>query len=242
MKVCQLPTLPKIPALSSMFLLALTGCGLLDANIFDTEIRLQRQDYNQDFGKAMGVIPTVMCSMASDPCQVISNQLSGNAALRAACDPAVKSCYVEGSVNLTYPVNLSQDPAFQSSVGQRAVQFVRSIEVGYSMTNTLTVALPEVEIYVGPQDAANKSNPKVTLIGKVGPFKAGQSISDNAPMRLVIPDGSAARTQLEGYIKNPKVPFVFLISTTPRADAGQPLPAGTLGLRLFPKVTVGLPR
>lgn len=218
------------------------SCGLINPNILDTDIRLQKQVYSQDFGKASGVVPVVPCSAQTDVCQQVTDLLTG-APARGVCDTAAMRCYAEASMTLPYTVNLSQDQAFQSGIAGRVVQFVRAIELGYSLpVNTLTFDVPQVEIYVGPQDAKNKTDPGVVRVGTIGPFAAGQTISDGAPMTLAIADGSPARAQLEQNVKNPKVPFVFLISATPRMDSGKPLPAGKLELHVFPKVTVGLPR
>lgn len=218
------------------------GCGLIDPNILDIDIRLQRQVYSQDFGRSTGKVPVVPCSGQADTCQQVSSLVQGVPA-RGVCDPQSMRCQAEASVTLSYQVNLSQDQAFQSSVAGRAVQLVRAAELGYSLpVNTLTFDIPEIEIYIGPQDAKNKTDPGVVLIGKVGPFARGQTISDSSPMSLAIADGSPARSQLEQNIKNPKAPFVFLIHALPRISGGDDVPAGRMELHVFPKITVGLPR
>ena len=221
----------------------LLSCGLINPNILDTDIRLQRQVYSQDFGKSMGTIPEVPCSAQTDLCQQVTDAVGGGQQARGVCDTGAMRCYAEASMTLPYTVNLSQDQAFQSGVAGRVVQFVRAVELGYSLpVNTLTFDIPEVEVFLGPQDAKNKTDPGVVRIGTIGPFSAGQTISDSSPRKLAIADGSPARSQLEQNVKNPKVPFVFLISATPRLDSGKPVPAGKLELHVFPKITVGLPR
>lgn len=221
----------------------ISACGLVNANIFDTDIRLQRQDYSHDFGQARGTLPTVACTAQSDPCQLVADQLAtGVNGAKAFCDTGQGHCAVEGNVALTYPVNLSQDPSFQSSVGQKAVQFVQKIEFGYALQNSLTFALPRIDLYIGPQDARSKDDAGVVPLGQIGPFAAGEDIPDAAPRTLSVERGSAAFAQLERSIKSPKTPFVFLLSAAPRIDAGQPVPAGKLELHLYPKITVGLPR
>ena len=220
----------------------LLSCGLINANIFDTEIRLSRQVYSQDFGKAAGTVPKVPCSAQTDLCQQVTSALQG-APAKGLCDLSTMLCVAEASVTLPYTVNLSQDQAFQSGVAGKAVQFVRSVAIDYSLpTNTLTFPLPAIEVYVGPQDATTKTHPGVVLIGTIGPFARAQTISDSAPLTLAIADGSPARAKLEASIKNPKVPFVFLIAATPRMASGDELPAGKLELHIFPRITVGLPR
>jgi hypothetical protein len=234
--------MPRRGVVLAMLGAGLLSCGLINPNILDTDIRLQRQVYSQDFGKAAGTVPVVPCSPQMDICQQVTDAVQGSQA-RGVCDTTLNVCYAEATMTLPYTVNLSQDQAFQSGVAGRVVQFVRAVELGYSLpTNTLTFDIPEVEIFLGPQDAKNKTDPGVVRVGTIGPFKAGQTISDGAPRTLAIADGSPARTQLEQNVKNPKVPFVFLISATPRLDGGKPLPAGKLELHVFPKITVGLPR
>lgn len=221
----------------------ISACGLVNANIFDTDIRLQRQDYSHNFGQAQGRLPTVACTAESDPCQLVADQLAaGVNGARAFCDTAQRRCAVEGNIALTYPVNLSQDQAFQSSVGQKAVQFVQKIEFGYVLQNSLNFPLPRIDIYIGPQDARSKDDAGVVLLGQIGPFATGEDIPDTAPRTLSVERGSPAFAQLERSIKSPKTPFVFLLSATPRIEADDPVPAGKIELHLYPKITVGLPR
>lgn len=220
-----------------------TACGLVNANIFDTDIRLQRQDYSHDFGQSQGSVPRVPCTAQTDPCQLVADQLAtGVNGARAFCDTGQGQCAVEGTVALSYPVNLSQDPSFQSSVGQKAVQFVQKIEFGYALQNSLNFPLPRVDIHIGPQDARSKDDAGVVPLGQIGPFATGEDIPDAAPRTLSVERNTPAFAMLERSVKSPKTPFVFLLSATPKIDGGQPVPAGKLELHLYPKITVGLPR
>jgi hypothetical protein len=218
------------------------SCGLINPNIFDTTIELKQQIYKQDFGQAMGQVQAPPCSAQMDTCSQFQGQFGADSQVRARCDTTRMLCYAEGSVTLTETVNLSEYAALQ-----KGVDAVRTIEILYSLpVNTLTFPLPQIEIYAGPQGSKSKSDPGVVFIDKVGPFQKGQTISDTSPMRIVVPDGSAARNTLVGYIKNPKGSFVFLIVANPRVDADGSgkltLPAGKIELRIVPRITVGLPR
>ncbi len=230
-------------AFSGGLSVCLSGCGLIDANILDVPVHLQTQTYAHDFGTTMGTVPSIPCSAQLATCQAIDNQIK-DAQVTGVCDGSV--CYAQANLTLTYTVNLASDPAFQSSVNQKLIQGVRTIDLAYGMPkNTLTFDIPEMEVYVGPQNAQSRTDPGVLQIGTIGPIKRGTPFADGS-QHLVVADPSAARTQLVADVMNPKVPFVFLLATStsnpPKVKAGDPVPAGALQLDISPTITVGIPR
>lgn len=222
-------------ALGVLLAAPLGGCGLIDANIFDTTITLQTQTYMQDFGSSSGTVPSVPCN---------SDALCGAVSVQGAvgrCDTATQLCYADASLTLPYSVTLSKDASFQSGIGQKAVQSVRGIDLAYSIpSNTLTFAVPEITLYVGPQSAKAVTDPGVALIGKIPPLAARQTLTTPGVLRVT--DGSPARQLLVNAITTPNTPIVFLLSASPRINAKQELPAGAIQVNITPSLIVGLPR
>jgi hypothetical protein len=218
------------------------GCGLVDANVLTTEIHLQTQTYQQNFGTATGTtVPSVPCTAQQNTCQQLQPLLTSSD-VTALCDGT--ACYAEANVTLTYTVNLSMDAAFQSSVGQKLVQAVQGIDLAYGLpTNTLTFEIPELDLYVGPQNATAVTSQGVVQVGTIGPFAAGVPVKDGS-LHLTLDSTKPAWPQLVSDIMSPNVPFVFLISTSasnpPKIMAGDAVPAGQVQLDVLPTITVGI--
>lgn len=214
---------------------SLAGCGLIDANIFDTTVTLQTQTYQQDFGSNMGTVPSIPCSN-DNVCGAVSAM-----GATGRCDMAAKTCYADASVTLPYPLTLSKDSSFQSGIGQKLVQSVRGVDLAYTVpSNTMTFAMPEISVYVGPQSAKLTTDSGVALIGKIPPLAAKQTLT--TPGVLKVTAGTPAYSLLFNAITTPSTPIVFLLAANPRVNAGQPVPAGAIQVNVTPSLIVGLPR
>lgn len=232
------PTLWAVPLAMAM---GLAGCGLVSSDIFDVDVHLQTQPFSHDFGNAMGKVPPVPCSAMMNTCQLVKDALN-DSRVAALCDGTM--CYAQADVTLPSPdIDLSKEKEFQSKVAQKAVQAVRTIDLGYRVVvNTLSFDIPAIDVYVGPSGAMLKTDPGVLPIGTIGPIGKGQRTPDNVLSHLKVADGSKARDYLVGKVMMPKPPFVFLLAASPRLKAGDSLPAGNIEIDVLPTVTVGLPR
>lgn len=231
---------------SAAALLGLTGfgCGLISADIFDFPITLQTQTYTLNLGTNSGKVPTAACTTETDNCSQAASgiTLGPGSTVVGKCDPAARSCTAEVTAVLTYPVTLAEDQSFATSVGGKAVNVVRSIELSYGVpTNMTTVDLPISDLYIGPQNAKSPTDQGVVLIDKIAAIPRGTTIPDGS-RKITIADGTPAREKFVYYVQNPKVPFVLMLVTKPVVRAMQDLPAGKLELKLTPKIIVGLPR
>lgn len=220
------------------------GCGLISADIFDTSIRLQTQTYTMNLGNNTGKVPTAACTAQTDACSMAASgiTLGPGSTVAGRCDTTTKTCSAEVTAVLTYPVTLSDDQSFATSVGGKAVNVVRTIELSYGVTmNTTTVNLPESDLYIGPQNAQKPTDQGVVFIDKIPAIARGTQIPEGS-RKISIADGTEARTKFIYYVQNPKVPFVLMLVSKPVIKANEDLPAGKLELKLTPTVVVGLPR
>lgn len=219
--------------------IGLCSCGLIDANIFDTTIRLSPQSYKQSFGSAGGMLAAVTGCTNDAMCTPLSSWIQGGSA-RCDVNAAPTECVIEAPFNLAYPLTLSEDGAFQSGVGQKAVQAVRTIKLDYQVDNRATFALPELEVYVGPAGVMSKNDTSIALIGRVPATPAAKSQTG----ALEVKDGTDARSKLIYAVQKPKTPLTFLVSGTLQLRSGkpQPAPAGEVEVKVTPSLVVGLPR
>jgi len=75
------------------------------------------------------------------------------------------------------------------------------------------------------------------LVDTIPAIPAGTTFTDLR--HLSIPAGSPAASLIERNVSS-KQPFVFILVTTPRVQAGAPFPGGAFEIDLFPTVQVGL--
>jgi hypothetical protein len=235
----------RLLALGPVIVFVATACS---RDIFDVDVDLASHAFEADFGPSMGTIPTVPCdSTMPGPCStgmviaVAASTVPTDVTVTAACDATTSRCYAAARARLAYEVDVLQDDAFVTKVERGATSFVRVLDIAYTIPkNTLTFAIPHVDVYVGPVGTATETDTGVVLLDSIPPIAAGASFSDE-PRHLTVADGSPARALIESNIQA-RTPFVLVVVAAPRLEAGAPVPGGAFEIDTFPKVRVGLPR
>lgn len=226
----------------AVFLLA--GLPACNPDIFDVSVALTSESYPVDFGATMGNVPSSACDpTAAGVCgnaQTITlDNDTGQVSLALGCDATKMLCFAQANARVLATVDVLQDDSFTSAVGRRAVSVVRMLDLAYTIpTNTTTFAIPEIDVYVGPAGTTMSSDPGVTLVDKISPLAAGTTVID-PPRHLTVADGSPARDLIETSIRD-EAPFVFVVTTAPRLEAGAPLPAGRVEIDVHPLLGLGL--
>jgi hypothetical protein len=220
---------------------AASGCS---PDIFDISVALADESFPIMFGNATGTIPSIACDPQNPgPCgagQVIAlNDGAGEAQIDVGCSAPTSQCYAEVDARLSYVVDVLRDESFTSKVARKTVTLVRMLDVAYTVpTNTTTFTVPQMDIYVGPAGTTTATDPGVYLVASVPAIPAGTTIVDQ-PGHLTIADGSPGRDLIEKNICG-KTPFVFVVTLAPRLEAGAPVPAGQLEMRLQPLLGLGI--
>ena len=229
------------------FALALVpACGL---SVDSTGIgyNMEPQEFMQDFGAQQqgqaGMFPSVDCSgMNAAVCSMIPNVPAG---ATASCDKPSGKCIGTYTVRKYQEINLSQQKAFPQSVANSSV--ISSVKVGavhyWTATNTLDVATPPIDIYVGPQGAKTETDAGVTHLGTMPMLPAmgktacrpGTPGTETSACDMPLTD--AGKSALGNFAKNYKTPFNAIISTTLTVHAGEPVPAGKLDLFVQPELS-----
>jgi hypothetical protein len=225
--------------LAAIVAIAAASCN----SLFDIDIELQTVTLTADFGSSSGTVPAVSCTPAAAAACGLGQQLgatvqSADVTVEPACDPATSMCYAQGNVQLVQVVSVLQDDSFAARVARGSTTLVRTVDIGYTMpANTLTFDIPDVSVYVGPGGATSVADEGVVLIDTIPGVPAGTTFTDRR--HLTIADGSDASNLLKQNVQD-QTSFTFILVTTPRVDAGDPLPAGALEIDLFPVVNLGL--
>jgi hypothetical protein len=239
---------PRLIALAPTFFLA----GACSRDIFDVDVDLATRAFSADFGAQGGTIPTVTCEPAvPDACgpgTIATVGTDGDVdvplavSVSVGCDGATGRCYAQADATVAYELSVLTENDFITKVERKAVTFVRMLDLAYAVrVNTLTFAVPRIDFFVGPAGARVATDPGVVPIDSIMDLAAGQTIAAEEGRSLTLGDQSEARSLIETNIRA-REPFTLILQSSPRVEAGQPVPSGTIEVDLYPKVRVGLPR
>ena len=216
------------------------GCGL-----FDFDVDLAQQTFTLDFGQQTGTMPAVACDASAGACTgAASFDATATAGIPSTvdvtlgCDDASRQCYAQVNARATQTVAVLQDDNFSSKVARHALSFVKLADVAYTIpSNTLTFDIPQADVYAGPAGSTRETDPGVALLGTTQPIKANTPTTE--AQHMIINDDSPARPVIEHAVEN-KQDFVFIVVASPRMNAGNPVPAGSIHIVVSPKLKVGL--
>ena len=223
---------------------AVLSGGACNTDIFDVNVALASHAYQVDFGSATGTIPTVTCAAGMpsvcDTQQrdaVVATPGPSGISVDIGCDASTSRCFAEATARLTYTVDILQDNNFITAVERHSAWVVHSVDLAYTVpTNTLTFAVPQIDVYVGPPGTTTESDAGVVFVDSTMPVAAGTTFDQ--PQHLKVASGSPARDFIVNSVES-KQSIVFVVVLTPRIEAGAPVPAGSLELDISPSLTLG---
>jgi hypothetical protein len=215
-----------------------SGCVVAN-NAISVPYDLPPQEFKQDFGMQSGTLMHVPCT--SDAlCMMIQTPMGST----AACDATTMECKLVTAVRLITSINLSQQQGFPDAIAKSSA--VQGVTVGavhyWTASNSLNIATPPIDIYVGPQSVQTETDEGAVLLGTVASLPAGmltacrngtpgtQAAYCDMPLS---PDGQAALAMLA---KSYQTPFNVLVVAHLEVHGGDPIPSGLLDLFVQPSL------
>jgi hypothetical protein len=224
-------------ALGTLGALALlsTSCGITEMNI-----PLAEQKFTYDLMNSFPFpIPKQVCPKppSTMTCQSIFTSMTGiiDNRVKASCDTATDQCVVDLSLIIVYIINVAEDPAFTTGFAQGQADAVRDVTLNYTITNNGNFNIDKIDVYIGPNGIMSKSDAGVVPMESLGPIPANGLLTQNQQPMIIV-DGTPAHAQVIENIKNPAIPFNFLMTSTVRFKGGDPLPTGSVVVQLQPVV------
>ena len=209
----------------------LGGCGLISSDVTNFDLTLPDKKFTID-ASGWNVDATKANTYLGLSCA--SNATLCSSAVAQACPMgcsgtcnAAKTCDLSLDVSLSQKVDLVAEKPELKSINDEPVIKVSIDSVTYEVTsNTLNVATPTIDIYVGSTSVVDPTDPTNpgTLIGTIPPIPAGQTTSGRQ-MLMFTPTG---KDELVKIMSTFKTPFNVLVGSSLLVTAGQPVPMGKL--------------
>lgn len=225
------------------------ACSLIDTNSLTLRYKFDTLDFEQKIDGQKGTLPSIPCSSDASVCSALNTAVP-NATF--TCDAATAACMATYQLRLSYDIDLAQQTTFPKEAimyGVRAVTLDRILY--WIRQNTLPVATPKIEVYVGPLAAVDERDARAVLLGTIASLPAGsvscadeidpEGDSDAQGAQVCrVPLESAGRGALETFVADYKTPFRLLVHATVTAKAGDPIPSGTIAFSVRPSVKLSV--
>jgi hypothetical protein len=217
-------------------LLSVAACGLISSDVTKSKLHFASDSFTVDTSSwnlpAGSSVPSVPCTATPDNCPAGASQVCGGSCT-AVCGSG-GTCQGHVPVTAHEDYDLSKDSGFQ----QYANQSVLSVEVTalyfQIAQNSLNVATPVLNVYLGPQTITSPSDPAAKLIGTIASIPARQS------GRFDVTFAAGGQAVLTESLNDFKTPRRVLVSGDLVITAGQSLPSGQLVGNVQIDVSVGL--
>lgn len=214
------------------------GCGLLDEATTLT-LCADPQRFTVDTAQlglsgAVATLPALPCASTPNVCTQLAAAFSCSAEVwqcSAQCTPRTEGGAVCGlRAVLTQHVDIDVAAHLRNQLQARLLDRVSLDRVSYAVSeNTLTVATPELRLYVGPTTANAVSDAGVVLLARLPPIAAATTVASTA-----LPMEAEGQRRLAELVKNYRTPFRVLAAAELVFVGGQPAPSGALAIELKP--------
>lgn len=224
---------------------AFAGCGVISSDVTDFDLSLPDKSFTinidgwqVDRDKADQYL---MVSCASAPPTACNSAVQAACTMNCSgsCNQTSHTCDLSLDVSLAQAVNLVMDKPELKSINDQPAIKVTIDSVTYEVkTNSLTVATPEITIYVAPISVTSvKANDaSITAIGTIDPVAAGATTTSPQPIKFT----ARGKAALVNIMSSFKTPFNVLVGSSIVVTTGQPIPTGKLDAVVHIKGHAGL--
>lgn len=224
----------------ALCLAASAGCGLISSDVADVELDLPEKRFSIDTSswqvdedKAKLLFATD-CALAPTACDAVVKD-----ACKMGCSAAcveTQRCELRYDVALYQKIDLVMEKPELSSIGDKPIVDVTIDRVTYRVTaNTLSVATPELGVFLAPVSVMDSNDELAIKIGTIPPVEAGVTIDPEKELVFT----ANGKAKLDETMSSFKTPFHVIIGSQ-LATRGTPLPTGKLDAALRIRAHAGL--
>jgi hypothetical protein len=213
-----------------------SSCGLVSPDVAAITFDLPPRSYAFDtkmWNLPAGTFPKVPCG----PGQIVTDCCAPPAPVPApncsatplVCESQV--CTLRFPVSVAQQMDLKQDvPALAKVQGQYLIDVFVS-RISYSVTSSLNVDLPPVDLYVAPDGVTSPTDPSAQKFGTVPATPAMTSADGDVELSADVEQIFAP------FAHDPAVPFNFIAATTVVIPSGSAIPNGSVAISVTGQVT-----
>jgi hypothetical protein len=222
---------------ASVLALGISACGLISSDVADVNFNLPSRMYSFDssmFPVPAGITGQVPCGvgqLVTDCCAPPAGPAPDCVATPIACEQnenGMDVCTATVTVSQGQTMNLGMEVQQLSSyTGFVTIKIKR---ISYQVTtNTLTIDLPDVILYLGPQGATLPTDAGVMKFGTLPAISAMNTTAGD-----VILEPNAAQV-LASFTSDIKAPFTFIAATTVKVTQS---PTGRIDMTITGQLAV----
>ena len=222
-------------------LLGAVGCGLVSRDVTGVSFDLPAKSYSFDTNDSMwklpvGSFPSVPCGsgqLIADCCHPPAPVPTPDCGVTPLfCENAL--CTLKFPVTVVQTVNLKDEVPQLQNVDKQYLINVSISQIRYSVSNSLNVDLPPVELYIAPADVTSLADSRAQKFGTVPVLQAmtsGDDMVDLEPGSDVV---------FANYAHEFGTPFNFIAAATVVVASGSPIPHGKVVITITAQVTASL--
>jgi hypothetical protein len=210
---------------AGLLMLGAFGCGLISSDITKVTFDLPTKHYT--FTAPSGIPTQAVPCGAGTPittCPAIGTYTT-------SCDNAVCTAHVP--VQTSQTLNLKAEVPQLSSVNSQTLADITLESMSYTVVNSTTVTIPEITLYLAPQNVTDPSDPSAQKFGTVPAVAAGKTANGD-----VIKEPGADDLFIS-YGHNFGTPFNFIAATTVVIPSGTAV-SGTADVTISGKIAAKL--
>ena len=231
---------------------ALSGCGLISSDVTNFNLDLPDKTFSVDTARwnvsqqAADTYLMTTCNPSQPPPSVCSTAAANACAMgcSGSCAPD-NHCELTLQVSAHQGVDLLNEKPELKTINDEPVIKVTIDSVQYAVTaNTLSIATPEMKIYVAPMAVMDPDDPMAKQVGMVGPVQPGDTVTLRD---ITFTDGSDSpddeargRQNLIDVMSNYKNPFNVLVGSKLVVQMGDTVPSGKLDALIHIKPHAGI--
>jgi len=207
--------------------LGVAGCGLVSSDITTVTYALPEKSYTFNTASAgwtapPGTYPAISCGaggVVADCCQGLPGASIDCNTTPLVCDQGI--CTLQFDVQVAQAVDLRTEvPALQSLSSQSLADIYIS-KLQYDVKNMLNIALPEVDLFLAPQNVMSASDPAAAKFATIPSVAALSSGKGDAVLE------ANSRQVFRPYAQSFGTPFNFIARATVKVPPGSPTPTGS---------------
>ncbi len=227
-------------AIGSMLAAALGGCGLISSDVTNFNLDLPDKNFTIDAAgwqvDADQAAVLTQTSCASNPSICAS---AADAACAMDCTGrcgAQDTCELDLDVGLYQSIDLVTEKPELQSLNDEPIIKVTIDSVRFEVpSNTLTLATPEMKVYVAPMSVMDPTDPQAKLIGVIPAVPPGATTGSEE-----LQFTATGRADLVAIMSTFKTPFNLIVGSTLTLTSTTPAPMGRLDAVVHIKAHAGL--